>query len=70
MELLKELDIEVTQISPQIDLGQDVAQHLIMTQEKLHSRILLEIEQSNTPCGASTKMPSLKLERQFDTPDT
>ena len=63
MSLLAELDINVTQITPRPDC--DVAHRLCMTQEKLHSRILLEIEQSNTPNGPSPPMPSQNLEHQF-----
>lgn len=63
MSLLAELDIKVTQITPRPDC--DVAHRLCMTQEKLHSRILLEIEQSNTPNGASPPMPSQNLEDKF-----
>lgn len=63
MSLLAELDIKVTQITPRPDC--DVAHRLCMTQEKLHSRILMEIEQSNTPNGASPPMPSQNLEDQF-----
>lgn len=62
--LLAELEIEITQITPRPDC--DVAHSLCMTQEKLHSRILLEIEQSNTPNGASPPMPSQNLEHQFN----
>ena len=64
MNLLAELDIEITQITPRPDC--DVAHRLCMTQEKLHSRILMEIEQSNTPNGASPPMPSQNLENQFN----
>ena len=70
MSLLDELKIEVgTQITPRPNC--DVAHRLCMTQEKLQSRILLEIEQSNTPIGdeysngVSPPMPSQNLEHQF-----
>jgi len=62
--LLNELNIDITQISPRPD--RDAAHRLSMTQEKLRSRILSEIEQSHTPKGDSPPMPSQNLECQFN----
>jgi len=62
MRLLNELNIEIPTPRP----DRDVAHSLSMTQEKLHSRILLEIEQSNTPNRDSPPLPSQNLECQFN----
>jgi drug/metabolite transporter (DMT)-like permease len=50
--LLNELNIEVPLMTPRPD--RDVAHSLSMTQEKLHSRILKEIEQNDSPRTGDT----------------
>ena len=64
VNLLDELDIELPLITPRVDQD-DVGYRLCKTQEKLHSLIVMEIEQSHTPNGDSPPMPS-QLEHQFN----
>ena len=49
--LMRELKLDVPSLNPAPgpDRRGDMAKHLSMTHERLHSQILLEIEQNSTP---------------------
>ena len=67
--LLRELKLDVPVLSPAPGPDiRDMAKHLNMTQERLHSQILLEIEQNSTPKVEQQPQPQQELPQQLPPP--